>query len=221
MQTTPDRCVFWEIPCWLAALGEQAGARRQASLSCRVRERTTRKPLQGPTRVGLGTLGWVLTTHSAAGRSVARAHHSPSPSLRNCWDAQHSCSRQARFTPLPSPPPLNPPLPNTLLCMHLELSQCPLPLPLHSRHLPIVLLHSAAAAAPLPFQPSRFGPSLILDRHRHLAEPHMLPALFGAIHMTIHPFHSFRLTFDLLSTSLLITCPPNNSLNSLHSLVPP
>ena len=32
-------------------------------------------------------LGEVLTTHSFEGRSVARAHHSPSPSLRNCWDA--------------------------------------------------------------------------------------------------------------------------------------
>ena len=167
-------------------------------------------------------LGEVLTTHSSAGHSVARAHHSPLPLLRNSWDAQHSAL--AKHASLPSPPPPLPILSASPLCisnLHSAHSN-----PIHStqirstlRHLPILLLHSAAAAAPLPFQPSHFGPSLILDRHRHLAEPHMLPALFGAIHMTIHPFHSFRLTFDLLSTSLLITCPPNNSLNSLHSLV--
>jgi hypothetical protein len=91
MQTTPDRCVFWEIPCWLAAWGSR--------LMLADRPRLAAGCWNGP----LGSrLGEALTTHSSAGHSVARAHHSPPPLLRNSWDAQHSAL--AKHASLPPPP---------------------------------------------------------------------------------------------------------------------
>jgi hypothetical protein len=102
MQTTPDRCVFWEIPCWLAAWGGSRlmlADRPRLAAGCRNGPLGSR--LKAPLRSCLDS--WLGVDHSRLCRPLSRSR---APLTRHHYyeiSGTHSTVALAKHASLPSP----------------------------------------------------------------------------------------------------------------------